>query len=160
MIRNAGHVPSLMLSTTLRVPCCFEPGQVAVDIAAYRNTISLHNIGRRTARGRSPAKNLFFLSLLSEEHSFLYILSDVLDRDPYLLHGIALTDGDALIGLALEIVSYAEGGSDLVLTAVALSYLTCLIIINGEVLTKFVRYSLCGFGELLRERENSALEGC
>ena len=39
--------------------------------------------------------------------------------DPFLLHGVAVADGDRVVVEGIEVESDAEGGTDLVLTAVA-----------------------------------------
>ena len=56
--------------------------------------------------------------LFSEPHPVLDVFADFADRNPFLLHGIPVTDGDGLGFFGFEVHADAEGRTDFVLTAV------------------------------------------
>ena len=96
-----------------------------------------------------PAKAAFAVLSLSEEYTLFNILSNVFNRDSYLLHRISLTNSNALVVFAVEVVGNAEGSSDFVLTSVSLAYCTRIVIVNREVLAKLVGKRLCRLRKLL-----------
>ena len=97
------------------------------------------------------------------------LLGDVIlqlaDGDPHLLHGVAVPDGDAVVGggvlvaHGLEVHSDAQGGADLVFPAVALADGTGVVKVHHEVLAQ-LPINLLGLGaELLGQGQNGRLVG-
>ena len=99
----------------------------------------------------------------------LALLGDVVlqlrNGDTDLLHGVAVADGDAVVSLhlavtdGLEVHGDAQGGADLVLTAVALADGTGIVEVHHEVLTQHLVDFLSLGGQLLAQRQDSSLEG-
>ena len=76
-----------------------------------------------------------FCILIGSEFEPLFNVSAKLGHGhSHLLHAVAVTDGHAVIVFRLKVIGYAEGRSDLVLTAIALSDTSGLIIVNAEIL--------------------------
>ena len=93
--------------------------------------------------------NLYFSS--QRFHEILY-------RDAFLFHRVAVADSDHLVFDRLEVVCYAVRRSYLVLTAVALTYRTGFVVIDHEFLCEHVVDFTRAFAKLLRERKHRALE--
>ena len=103
----------------------------------------------------------------SELHPLRDIVSDIGNGDAYLLHTVALADGNAVVGSVgfgtdgVEIKGDAEWSADLVLAAVALADGAGLVVVDHELLGKLVVKLHCGACEylFLAQGENCALEG-
>ena len=93
-----------------------------------------------------PAGFIHFTNCSPAVISEFYTLGDVIsylaDGDANLLHAVTLTHGDAVVGLVglgadgVEVEGDAEGGADLILTAVALADGAGLVIVDHELLGK------------------------
>ena len=83
-----------------------------------------------------------------------------------LLHGVTVADSDAvvsgsvLVAHGLEVHGDAQGGTDLILTAVTLADGTGIIEVNHEVLLQLMVDLLSLGAQLLGKGQNSSLEGC
>ena len=81
------------------------------------------------------------------------------DRNTNLLHSVAVTNGNAAVGLGLKVVGYAKRGTDLVLTAITLTDRTGFVEVGHEVLRKLGVNLHSLIGELLGEGKYRNLEG-
>ena len=99
------------------------------DIFSCRKRIVTTHCGRiRNPPVQSCIDVLIFQFLIK-------IIHKLLDLNALLLHGVTVADGNAAVLFKrVEIVGNAERRSYLVLTAVALAYLSRLVVLYGEVL--------------------------
>ena len=77
----------------------------------------------------------------------------------FLSHGVSVTDRYAVVLERIKVKGDAEGSTDLVLSAVSLTDLTCLVVLNVELLCKLHVKVGSGFLELLCKRKDSCLYG-
>ena len=104
---------------------------------------------------------------LSELDLALDVALQLGDGHTHLLHGVAVADGDAVVGgNALGLVAHgvevhgdAVGGADLVLTAVALADGAGVVVVHHEVLAQLIADLHCLVTQLLAQGQDSALIG-
>ena len=63
---------------------------------------------------------------MSKNKFILKVREQLVNGNPFLLHGIAVPDGNAAVLQRVEVDGDAEGGSNLILPAIPLPY-TCLL---------------------------------
>ena len=69
---------------------------------------------------------------------FSQIVLDLIQRNPYLLHGITVADGNALIVFGIKIICNAERRTYLILAAIALADGARVVEINHEALGELI----------------------
>ena len=100
-------------------------------------------------------------SLESEFKLLVEVSNEVFDLNAFLLHCVTVTNCYAAVLFeCIEVISDAERSTDLVLTAVTLTDLTCFVVFNVELLGKHRVNFHCRFFELLCERKNCCLYRC
>ena len=86
-------------------------------------------------------------------------MGKALDGNTLLLHGIAFTNGHALIVFTVEIIGDAERCADFILAAVTLADGTRVVIVHHKEFRKLLKNSLRFIIQLFRKRQNSSFEG-
>ena len=94
---------------------------------------------------------------LLEGKSFLNVCLNLGHRNTNLLHSVSVTYGYAAIILGVEVISNAEGSTDLVLTAISLTDRAGLVEVAGECLCEIVVKLKSLLRKLLGKRKNSRL---
>ena len=96
--------------------------------------------------------------VFSEFYFLCDIVVELVDRNSFLLHCIAVTDGHAAVLSAVEVIGDAERSTDLVLTAVTLADGACVVIFDHEIPGKLLKDLFSLFVKLFGKRKNSSLD--